>query len=68
MIYFSVYQIYNNCYSLARVWAACGLPEIEYSARYTLFVTMSKNSLYVVYFLAFSIETWQKYQDNDSAL
>ena len=25
MIYFSIYQIYNNCYNLARVWAACGL-------------------------------------------
>ena len=24
VIYFSIYQIYNNCYSLARVWAACG--------------------------------------------
>ena len=24
MIYFSIYQMYNNCYSLARVWAACG--------------------------------------------
>ena len=23
MIYFSIYQTYNNCYSLARVWAAC---------------------------------------------
>ena len=23
MIYFSIYQIYNNCYNLARVWAAC---------------------------------------------
>ena len=23
MIYFSIYQIYNNCYSLARVWPAC---------------------------------------------
>ena len=25
MIYFSKYQIYNNCYSLASVWAACGV-------------------------------------------
>ena len=24
VIYFSIYQIYNNCYSLARVWAAYG--------------------------------------------
>ena len=23
-----VYQIYNNCYSLARVWAACDLIEV----------------------------------------
>ena len=23
VIYFSIYQMYNNCYSLARVWAAC---------------------------------------------
>ena len=28
VIYFSVYQIYNNCYSLARVWAACGFRSI----------------------------------------
>ena len=23
VIYFSIYQMYNNCYSLARVWTAC---------------------------------------------
>ena len=29
MIYFSVNQIYNNCYSLARVGAACGQVDIS---------------------------------------
>ena len=31
------------------------------------FITMSKNSLYLVHFVVFSIENWQKCKENESA-
>ena len=38
MTYFSIHQIYNNCYSLARVWAACARM-YSYVTRMYLYVT-----------------------------
>ena len=51
VIYFSIYQMYNNCYSLARVWAACDTSNLSWKS-YGL-VLLCVSTIIAVYFRLF---------------